>query len=88
MTYAKYVWIWVWLAGLMLLGVLASSLPVAHRAIVAIVLALSTVKALLVALYYMRLRFDARFLAWVAMLPIPFGVILAVIVLLDKPLLR
>lgn len=88
MSYAKYVWIWVWLAMLMLLGVLLSTLPIPHRTVALIVLGLSAVKALLVAAYYMHLKFDPKFLIWVAVIPIPLCLILAITLLLDKPFLR
>lgn len=87
-SYKQYVAIWVWLAGLMLLGVLLSRLPIAHRTVILAVLGLSTIKAVLVAAYYMHLKFDARFLTFVAAVPIPLGVILALILLLDKPWVR
>lgn len=87
MTFRKYVLIWVWLAGLMLLGVLLSRLPISHRTVVLIVLGLSAIKALLVASYYMHLKFDPRFLTLVAVIPIPLCVILAIALLLDKPFL-
>lgn len=86
MTAKGYVWIWVWLAGLMLAGVAVSYLPnVTHQIIVLAVLALSTIKAMLVAGYYMHLKFDSRFLTLVAVLPIPLVFFLAVILLLDFP---
>ena len=67
-----YVAIWGWLAGLMLLGVLLSELPIlplSHKALIMIVVSLSTVKALLVALYYMHLKMDQRLLALIALVP-------------------
>jgi len=84
-TYRQSVVIGVWLACLVLLGVTLSSLPMAHRTVVLAVLALSTVKVVLVAAYYMHLKFDPRFLTLVATAPIPLAVILAVILLLDRP---
>jgi len=87
-TQRQSVLIWVWLAALMLLGVLLSSLHLPHRIVVLAVLGLSTIKAVMVAAYYMHLKFDAKFLTVVAAIPIPFGVILAVMVLLDKPWAR
>lgn len=87
MSSGKYVLIWVWLAGLMLLGVLLSRLPISHRTVVLVVLGLSTVKAVLVAGYYMHLKFDTRFLTLVAVIPIPLCLILAIALLLDKPFL-
>ena len=67
---AKYLWIWAWLAGLMLLGVLLSRLPLSREAIVIAVLLLSTIKATLVALYYMHLKFDRLWLSFVAVFPL------------------
>ena len=68
-----YLLIWAWLAGLMLLGVLLSELailPLPHSGVIAVVAGLSTVKAVLVALYYMHLKADQRLLAVVALAPL------------------
>ena len=65
-----YLAIWGWLAGLMLLGVLLSEILASKMMVVLIVLALSSVKALLVALYYMHLKMDRRLLALVALVPL------------------
>ena len=67
-----YLAIWGWLAGLMLLGVALSELGgvgLSKGAIVLIVLALASVKAVLVALYYMHLKHDRRTLALVMLAP-------------------
>lgn len=67
-----YIAIWFWLAGLMLLGVVLSELkiiPLSPAQIVWTVVGLSTVKALLVALYYMHLKADRRLLLMVAVSP-------------------
>jgi cytochrome c oxidase subunit 4 len=65
-----YLAIWVCLAVLMLIGVVLSELPIPKTTIVLIVLALSSVKALLVALYYMHLKMDRRLLSLVALAPL------------------
>ena len=65
-----YLIIWAWLAGLMLLGVLLSELHIPKATIVLIVLGLSSIKALLVALYYMHLKIDQRLLALIAVAPL------------------
>ena len=65
-----YLLIWAWLAGLMLLGVLLSELPIPKSTVVLIVLALSTIKATLVALCYMHLKSDRRLLAFVLIAPL------------------
>lgn len=65
-----YLAIWGWLAGLMLLGVLLSELIASKLTVVLIVLALSSIKAVLVALYYMHLKIDRRLLVLVALTPL------------------
>ena len=69
-----YLVIGMWLAGLMLLGVLLSELaggilPIPRWGVAALILGLSTIKATLVALYYMHLESDRRLLALVAVAP-------------------
>ncbi|HAM41026.1 MAG TPA: hypothetical protein DDX89_00300 [Candidatus Omnitrophica bacterium] len=59
-----YVVIWGWLAGLMLASVLLSGAPITARTVAWMVFGLSTIKAGLVALYYMHLKFDRQWL-WV-----------------------
>lgn len=69
-TSRTYLIIWMWLSGLMLLGVGLSELPIPKATIVLLVLALSSGKAALVSLYYMHLKFDRRLLALVLLAPI------------------
>ena len=67
-----YLTIWGWLAGLMLLGVVLSErhiLPFPRWAVIATIVVLSTVKATLVALYYMHLKLDRRGLGFNALNP-------------------
>ena len=87
-----YVTIGLWLAGLMLLGVVLSELgggwlPLPRWGIVTLVLALSTVKAGLVALYYMHLKTDQRLLALVVVIPFVL-VLLALGVVFSSTLIR
>ena len=79
-TVRTYVTIWVWLASLMFLGVLLSELHISKRTIVLTVLGLSSIKAVLVAMYYMHLKVDQRLLTWVLLAPV--GILLLVIGLL------
>ena len=70
-----YLLIGIWLAGLMLLGVLLSELsggvlPIPKWGTVTLILVLSTIKAVLVALYFMHLQSDRRLLAVVALAPL------------------
>ena len=80
-----------WLAALMLLGVAMAEFPtvretVSKPIVIAIVLVLSTVKAILVGMYYMHLKFDRRWLAFVALFPILL-IALAVLVVLSSRLI-
>ena len=84
---ATYVKMWAWLAGLMLAGVLLSELPITKTTIVLLVLALSSVKAVLVACYYMHLKFERRLLTLILLAPFAL-VALAVGVILSSALVR
>ena len=84
---AKYLWIWVWLAGLMLVGVALSTFPLTKPTIATLILSLSAVKAMLVALYYMHLRFDRRTLSIVAVFPLVV-IALATLLVLSSRLVR
>ena len=86
-TAKTYLKIWGWLAGLMLLGVLLSELPISKATVVLLVLGLSSVKALLVVLYYMHLKFDRRLLALVLLAPVVL-VLLAVGLLYSSTFVR
>ncbi len=80
----QYLWIWVWLAGLMLLGVALSRLSFSKQTIVVLILLLSTIKATLVALYYMHLKFDRRWLTFVAVFPLLLIVLATLLVLSSR----
>ena len=85
-----YLAIWGWLAGLMLLGVLLSELPIlplTKATLVFIIVVLSTIKATLVALYYMHLKTDQRVLALVALSPLLL-ILLAMGVVFSSVLVR
>jgi len=70
----RYLLIGIWLAGLMLLGVVLSELsgewlPIPRWGVVTLVLTLSTIKATLVALYFMHLKMDRPLLILVFLAP-------------------
>ena len=84
---AKYLWIWVWLAGLMLCGVAISMFPLAKSTITWLIVLLSTIKATLVALYYMHLKFDRVLLSLVAVFPLVL-IALATLLVLSSRLVK
>ena len=80
-THPNYVLVWYWLLGLALASVLVSALPVSHTFTVVLVFAAATVKAVLVALYYMHLRFERRLVYALVLVPLVlFGILLLVLV--------
>ena len=87
-----YLLIGIWLAGLMLLGVLLSELsggvlPLPRWGVAVLVLVLSTIKATLVAMYYMHLQSDRRLLLFVALAPFVL-ISLALCVIFSSRLIR
>lgn len=77
----NYLAVWGALFVLTVLEVTAVYLGLPRRLLVLSLLLLAGWKALLVALYFMHLRFEPKRLALVAMTPLPLGVILVVAVL-------
>jgi len=77
----NYVAVWGALFALTVLEVAAVYVGLPRHLLVLSLLLLAAWKALLVALYFMHLRFEPRRLALVAMTPLPLGVILVVAVL-------
>jgi caa(3)-type oxidase subunit IV len=82
-AHPSYVGIWVWLVLLMVAGVLASRLPLAHTTVVALIFAIAAVKAALVALYYMGLRLERGVIYAMALVPLALVVILTFLLLPD-----
>ena len=76
----NYVAVWVWLVVLMIAGVLASYLPFAKSAVIFLVFVVAATKALLVALYYMHLRFESGLIY--AMVIVPVVLVIALTFLL------
>ena len=86
-TVRTYLAIWGWLAGLMFIGVLLSELHIPKRTIVMTVLGLSSIKAMLVAMYYMHLKMDRRLLTVVLLAPVGL-ILLALGVILSSHFIR
>ena len=66
----NYVAIWVWLVVLMLAGVLITLLPLDRSAVVGLIFAVATVKAVLVALNYMHLKSESWLIYALAIVPV------------------
>jgi cytochrome c oxidase subunit 4 len=66
----NYVAVWVWLVVLMIAGVLASYLPFTKSAVIFLIFVVAAMKALLVALYYMHLRFESGLIYAMVIVPV------------------
>jgi cytochrome c oxidase subunit 4 len=77
----NYVGIWVGLGALTALELTIAFLPWSKTTLILLLIALAVWKALLVALYYMHLRFEKGRLRLLALAPLPFCVIFVTAVL-------
>lgn len=77
----NYLGVWGGLAALTLLEVWVASLGLGQTTLVLTLVGLAIWKALLVALYYMHLKFEPRRLWVLAVAPLPLAVILVVAVM-------
>ena len=78
-----YVKVWIWLMALAIVSVAVSLLPLPKPFINAFVFIVAAVKAALVALYFMHLRFE-RVLIWsLALIPLCFFIILTAVIVYD-----
>ena len=66
----NYVAILVWLVVLMLAGVLITLLPLDRSAVVGLIFAVATVKAVLIALNYMHLKSESWLIYALAIVPV------------------
>jgi cytochrome c oxidase subunit 4 len=82
-AHPPYVAIWVGLALLTGLELTIAFLPWPKIAIILVLIALAVWKALLVALFFMHLRFERNRLRLLAIAPLPFCVILVATVLME-----
>lgn len=80
----SYIGIWVALALLTACELGIAFLPWAKSILIVILVAMAFWKAILVALYYMHLRFENRRVLLLALAPLPFIVILLTAGLLEK----
>lgn len=70
---------------LTILEIFTAQLPVAKIIIVLSLIFLALVKAALVALYYMHLKFEKLIIYFIVVFPLFLAAILTILVLLDKP---
>jgi len=64
-SYGKYLIIWIWLIALLAAGTFISTLSISKTETVLLILGVSLVKAMLVALFYMHLKFERLVPLWI-----------------------
>jgi len=82
-THPNYTAVWLWLLGLMGLGVAASFLPGGRTFAVVVIFAVAFLKAILVAANFMHLRFEPTLIYAFVLIPLLFLVVLAAALLPD-----
>ena len=80
----NYMAVFIWLAVLTVLEVVAVYLPLTKLALAAILVVLAFTKASLVALYFMHLKFERRTLVLVAVTPVVLCVFLIFMLMPDR----
>ena len=65
LSYAAYLWIWVWLILLLAAGTFFSTLPISKTGVVVLILSVALIKAALVSLFYMHLKFEKKVPLWI-----------------------
>jgi caa(3)-type oxidase subunit IV len=81
-SYLKYFAIWGWLVALLVAGTLSPLLPFSRWGVTLFILLIALVKAVLVSLFYMHLKFEKIVPLWVVAVFPFFLIMLAVLVLL------
>lgn len=79
----KYMLIWLYLAILTILEVLVAFLAIPKWMIVVSLLIMAVWKALLVALYYMHLKFEPNRVRLVALAPLPAVAIMIIAIMME-----
>jgi cytochrome c oxidase subunit 4 len=77
----NYILVWAWLFVLTIIEVAAASTSMPRRVLIPTLIALAIWKALLVALFFMHLRFEPKRLIMIVLAPLPLAVILVMAVL-------
>jgi cytochrome c oxidase subunit IV len=84
----NYMGVFYWLAGLTVVEVAVTFLPLTKLAVGAILVVLAFTKAALVALYFMHLKFERRTMLFIAATPVILCVFLMFMLLPERVILQ
>ncbi len=79
----NYIAIWIYLAVLTVLELIVAYAPIPKAVMVGLLVGLAWVKAALVAMYFMHLRFERRTLAIIALVPVTLIIFLTFMLVPD-----
>jgi cytochrome c oxidase subunit 4 len=79
----NYVAVWAWLVFLLVISLAAVYLPFSQTATVAIIFVVAVVKAFLVVVNFMHLKFEERLVRLIAIIPVVFFIIMTVALIPD-----
>jgi len=79
----NYIAIWIWLAILTVAEIGATFLPIPHGFVAAMLVIMALTKAILVATFFMHLKFERRTLAFIAATPLVLCTFLLLMLLPD-----
>ena len=79
----NYVAIWAWLVGLLIVSVLAVYLPFSQTTTVTIIFLIAVAKAVIVAAYFMHMRFEKWLIHAIAIIPVVLFIIMTVTLIPD-----
>lgn len=82
-AHPNYWGIWAWLLGLTVVEVAISQAALPRSFLILVLVGLAIWKALLVALYFMHLRWEGNRMRIFAIAPLPFTVIVVVAVIME-----
>lgn len=79
----NYFAIWAWLVFLLVLSLLAVYLPFSQTVTVTLIFAVAVVKAFLVVVNFMHLRFESRWIHAIALVPVVLFIIMTITLIPD-----
>lgn len=82
-AHPNYVAVWAWLVFLLVISLLAVYLPFSQTVTVTLIFTVAAVKAFLVLVYFMRLRFESRWIHAIALVPVVLFIIMTVSLIPD-----
>lgn len=82
-AHPKYIAVWAWLVFLLILSVAAVYLPFSEAATITFIFIVAVVKAGLVAVYFMHLKFEESLVRYIAVIPVVLFVIMTLTLIPD-----